>query len=140
MLLTTKLKTEAAPALVFSSKLVAVASLLDRQYPFYQTLNSPEKNSVIKQKICRRRSGGSIQLDLAIITQCFTQISWRCFSAIPLKLSSLLTYHTLVAMKKAPDITTWHLPLAAQGTVVPLISTETTIVPGQRLMRVMPRS
>ena len=33
-----------------------------------------------------------------------------------------------------------HLPLAAPGTVVPLLAAETTIVPGQRLMRVMPGS
>ena len=30
--------------------------------------------------------------------------------------------------------------MAAPGTVVPLIAAETTIVPGQRLMSVMPRS
>ena len=37
-------------------------------------------------------------------------------------------------------ITQLHLPVAAPGTVVPLIAAETTMVPGQRLMRVMPRS
>ena len=43
-----------------------------------------------------------------------------------------------------PGITQWQLPLLVPGTVAPLIHNnvpaETTIVPGQQLMRVMPRS
>ena len=49
MFLMTILKSGADPVLVFSSKLVAVASLLDRQGPFYQTSDSPEKNSTKNQ-------------------------------------------------------------------------------------------
>ena len=43
-------------------------------------------------------------------------------------------------MMQASGITQWQMPLAAPEIAVPLIAAETTIVPDQRLTRVMPRS
>ena len=64
-------ETEAGPAALNPLKSVAVASSLDRPCPFCQH-RTIQVTSVINHQLAPRE--GSIQLCLAIITQCFTYL------------------------------------------------------------------